>query len=394
MVQYQTASQAALKGPGRRRRLGLIGLVIALGLLGLILWQGIPRLSSLFSGKGMKGEFLAAEAIPSPDGSLRLWVLTDGSFHYIKRVETPGRMSISRECLSCKTWLYIYDPVGKNILSKFKTDYEGLILHAGMTFVNGKVWVSTGLYEKNEPRILVYDIEPAALNRETADIIAPYPELASGLVGLRLERNPDRLILETKDGRTGLVLALDDEKLYPDNAEFERSRAADGAETVTVFALSEEGSGPRKKLYKVTGPRDRVLSGSLEFMLRNPRSFMSSSKATAELLTPDRVYIEGEIFTQDADGCLIVHQDAAGQSANRLLTLVSSAGTEKWTAAPADLFKEFRVDIQKDPTSQLFFMKDKIQVSRTGGLVLLQLKGMGAIGFDYATGRKLWEIRP
>jgi len=393
MVQYQTASQVASGGASRKRRLGPFIALVALALLGLLLWQGIPRLSGLLPGKGMKGEFLAAEAVPSPDGGLRLWVLTDGSFHYINRVETPGRISVSRECLSCKTWLYIYDPAGSQILSKFRTSYKGLIIHSWMAFIRGRIWVATGPYEKNESRILVYNVEPAALSRQTADVIAPHPELASGLIGLRMERDPDRLILETRDGRTGLVLALDNERLYPSDVEFEKTLAAGDPGTATVFALSEEGSGPRKKLFRVTGPRDKVLSDSLGFMLRNPGSFPSSSQTTAEPLTPDRVYVEGLIFHQDADGCLILHQNAAGPSADRLLTCVSSAGTERWTTAPSDLFKEFRMDTLKDPMSQIFFLKDKIRVTRTGGVVLLQLRGVGAIGFDFGTGRKLWEIK-
>ena len=38
-------------------------------------------------------------------------------------------------------------------------------------------------------------------------------------------------------------------------------------------------------------------------------------------------------------------------------------------------------------------MKKDLDVSWSGSLVLLQLGGMGIIGIDFATGKKLWEIR-
>jgi len=38
-------------------------------------------------------------------------------------------------------------------------------------------------------------------------------------------------------------------------------------------------------------------------------------------------------------------------------------------------------------------MKKDLDVSRSRRLVLLQLRGMGVIGIDFLTGKKLWEIR-
>jgi hypothetical protein len=391
MFQTQPAPYEDLEKP--KRRLGLLGLIIALVLLAIIVLVGIHFLRPVFSGKAIKGEFLNAVAVPSPGGGHRLWVLTDGSFIYIQKTESPGRMSVGRKCLSCKTWLYIYDPVQKAVQAKFKTDYKALILYAYLAYQNGKVWVATGAYDKNEPQIFVYRAEPAGLIEETSAIIAKYPELGSGLIDLRMAENPERIIFDTRDGRKGLVLTLDDEKFYPTETEYRNAMARSDEEQTTVFALGLEDNGPRKRLFKVTGPKGRVKDSSIEFMLRDPKSLLSMSKATCEPATPDRVYIEGMIFYQDAECCLVLHQDAAGQTANRLLTCVNGDGKEKWTTAPADLFKEIKVDIKKDPTSAIFFMKSKIDVSRTGSLVLLQLKGVGIIGFDFETGKKLWELK-
>jgi hypothetical protein len=341
----------------------------------------------------MSGHLMNAVAVPGPDGGHRLWILSDGSFHYILRKQTPSMTSVANKCRFCKTWTYVYDPDSKALLAKFKTDYKTIILQSWMAYSNGKIWVATDAYDENEPRLLIYSEEPPGLVEETPSIIKRYPELSSGLIKVRLANDPDRLILDTKDGRVGLVLPLAEEKVYANESEFRKATAAGDKEQATIFALGQEDSGPRKKLFRVTGPKGRVKDGSLEYFLRDPQQLLSSALATAEPAAPGCVYIEGLVFYQDADGCLILHQDAAGQTANRLLTCVDAGGNEKWTAGPAELFKEMKVDLNKYPRSNIFFMKDKLDVSRSGNLILLQQKGVGIIGFDFATGQKLWEVR-
>jgi hypothetical protein len=346
----------------------------------------------LFS-KGMTGHLMNAVAVPGPEGGNRLWILSDGSFHYILRKQSPSRVSVARKCRFCKTWTYVYDPASKTLLAKFKTDYKTIILQSWIAYLNGKIWIATDAYEQNEPRLFTYNDEPPGLVQETSAIINRYPELASGLIRVRLAKDPDRLILDTKDGRVGLVLALRDEKIYANESEFRKATAADDEDEVTLFALGREDGGPRKRLFRVTGPRGRIKDSSLEFFLRDPQQLLSSAGATAESVAPSCVYIEGLIFHQDPGGCLILHQDAAGQSAHRLLTCIDAGGNEKWTAGRAELFKEMEVDLDKNPLSNIFFMKDDLEVSRSGNLVLLQMRGVGIIGFDFATGKKLWEIK-
>jgi len=379
--------------PSIRRARIFRAVLIVLFLLAVAVWAGIHFLRPALSARGLPGKFMNALAVPGPQGSDRLWVLSDGSFHYISRRESPGRISIARKCKFCKTWTSVYDPAQKAVLAKFKTDYKTIIIHSWMAYANGKVWVATDAYEDNEPRIFVYQTEPPGLIRETADIITAHPELTSGLIKLRMENEPARLILDTKDGRVGLVLVLGEERIYESESERRKAAAAAEEERTTVYALGREGSGPRRILFQVTGPRGRVKESSLELELNSPQTLMASSRATAVRMAPDRFFIEGLIVSQDAEGCLILHQDAAGRTANRLLTCFDAPGGEKWTVGPAELFKEMEVDLDKDPLSAIFFLKDNLDVSRSGNMVLLQLKGVGLIGFDFDTGRKLWEIR-
>ena len=56
------------------------------------------------------------------------------------------------------------------------------------------------------------------------------------------------------------------------------------------------------------------------------------------------------------------------------------------------MFKGMKIDEEDDSFSSLFFTKDNIRVRRSGSLVVLQLKGVGLMGFDYKTGKKLWTM--
>jgi hypothetical protein len=56
------------------------------------------------------------------------------------------------------------------------------------------------------------------------------------------------------------------------------------------------------------------------------------------------------------------------------------------------MFDEMRIDEEDDTFSSLFFTKANIDVKRSGNLVVLQLKNKGIMGFDYKTGKKLFEM--
>jgi hypothetical protein len=378
--------------PSPRGRI-LPALLFIIILAGAIILIGRHCLPSGLLSKGLTGHLMNAVAVPGPEGGSRLWILSDGSLHYILRKQTPSMTSVANKCRFCRTWTYVYDPESKTVLARFKTDYKTIILQSWMAYSNGMVWVATDAYDENEPRIFTYSVEPPGLVQETASIIGRHPELASGLIKVRLAKDPDRLILDTRDGQVGLVLSLGDEKIYPNESEFKKATAERDEDVVSLFVLGQEDSGPRKILFRVTGQRGRVEGSHLQLPVINRKSLPESERVTTERAAPGSVYIEGVIFYQDADSCLVLHQDAAGQTADRLLTCVDAGGNEKWTAGRTDLFKEMKVDLDKDPFTGIFFMQEKLHVSRSGNLVLLQMRGVGLIGFDFATGQKLWEIR-
>ena len=379
---------------GRSRwKLGCFGFIGAIILLIIIILAGIFFVYPAMTPNKLKGDLMNVVLVPGKDGGNKLWILTDGSFHYVQETKSPGRYSVGRKCLFCKTWTYVYDPVSEKVLNKIKTEYESIITQSWISYGKGKVWIVTGAYDENPPRVFAYDAESAELLMETQDFINKYPELQSGIADVRMDKDPDKIVINTKDGRTGVTFAVEEDKLYASDKEYDETREQDKGKQVTVFTLGSEDSGPRKKLYKVTGPKENVKDRDIsESYLKDAKTLMFFTKATAEMLTPNRVYIEGMIFHQDSECCLIVHQSLAGKEAGRMLTCVDISGKEKWTASEDQLFDELKVDENDNPFSKIFFMKDNIAVMRSGNLVVLQLKDVGVIGFDYNSGKKLWEL--
>ena len=216
------------------------------------------------------------------------------------------------KCAFCKTWTYVYDPFRGTVRARLRTDFEAVVLRTWMVYVKGKVWVVVAPYKENPATILVYNADPPRLIQETSELVAKYPELSSGVIDLRLENDPPRIVLNTRDGRSGLILALGDEKLYANDVAYRKTLPEADGQQMTVLALGRVDNGPRRRLYRVTGPRNRVTESSLEFALMNPSTLMGANKVTVEALSPERDYIEGVLFLQDLDGGLILHQDAAG----------------------------------------------------------------------------------
>lgn len=373
---------------------GCFGFLGAIVLLFIIVIAGIFFVYPALTPNKLKGDLMNVVVVPGKDGSNKLWILTDGSFHYVQETKSPGHYSVGSKCLFCKTWTYVYDPGEKKILNKIKTEYNSIITQSWIAYGSGKVWIVTGAYDENEPRIFAYDAESAQLIMDTKSFESKYPELKAGITDVRMENNPDKIVMKTKDGHEGIVFTVADEKLYQSEADLRNYVETDKEKQVTVFAMGDEGSsGPRKKLFSVTGPKgeiaDREISSSY---LKDPHTLMFFNKSTADMLTPQRTYIEGLILYQDPECCIIVHQDAAGKKANRMLTCVGVDGKEKWTATQDELFKKMKVDEDENAFSGIFFMKSDMSASRTGNLVVFQLKGAGVIGFDYQTGKKLWEL--
>jgi hypothetical protein len=229
---------------------------------------------------------------------------------------------------------------------------------------------------------------------ETKDFVAKFKELSAGLTEVHYDADDKCVNIKTKDGREG-VYGLESGKLYKNTSDFRKSWEKDSAETVIgILAPEDNSSSPRKKLYKATGPKAVIndnMSSLTSYIGKEDHPFLKN-KVKSEMVS-DKVFLEGIMYHTDDDCAIIIHLDKLGKKSNRLITCFDlKTGKEKWTIQPDDMFDEMKIDEEDDTFSSLFFTKSNIDVKRRGGLVLLQLKNEGIIGYDYETGKKLWEM--
>jgi hypothetical protein len=392
---YQTSFQSPVEdkvyGRSKLRKGCLLFPLFLLIIAGLIA-GGYFAFSSLLFPNKIKGDLLDVTYVPGKTSeSGYLWILTDGSFSYIQETKSPGRYSVGRKGIFCKTYTYVYDPVSKNIIKKIKTDYDELPPKPDMFTKDGKVWIVSQEQSVYEPIINVYDAESMNEVMDTKAFTKKFDEFSSGIINLRVEFDPVRFQIKTRDGQS-FTYSVDLDKLFQNDHEMKQQLIKEGPQDATIFVLGEEKSGPRKLLYKVTGPADKVLTNSIsESYLKDPKTLMFFTNSTAQQLTTDKVYLEGIILFQDKDAVVILHQDQVGKNASRILTCVDVNGKVRWTKTQDELFKKLAV-IEDDPFSTIFFMKSKIKAVREGNILLFKFEPEGIIGFDYVTGKKLWTL--
>ncbi len=369
---------------------GIIGGIVVLVIIGVVgYFFALPALMP----NSLSGDFLNAVIVPSKDGTQKLWILTDGSFNFIQTTKTPGRTSTGRECYFCKTWTYIIDPQTEKVLNKIKTPYEDIITQIDLVYHDGKVWQFTREYGENDPKIEAFDSETGEKVMDTKEFMSKFPELSAGLTGAYYDEDDNTVKLKTKDGRDNLVYRMEDGKLYSDFKDVREALDKDSTRTSVSVLSSENGSGPRKKLFKISGPKNKILDNksSLESYSRNPSSMKHYNLSSEPM--GDKIYLEGIMYYEDSDCAIIIYLDQLGRKSNRLMACVDiKTGKEKWTINEDILFDEMKIDEDDDTFSSLFFTKDNMDVKRSGNLVILQLKGQGIMGFDYSTGKKLFEM--
>jgi hypothetical protein len=394
---YQPPNQMqGQKVYGRSRGLGMgcLGIVGTIILLVVLILVAIFFAYPALTPDKIRGDFMDMTIVPQKDGSQKLWILTDGSFNFIQTTKSPGSYSTGRKCYFCKTWTYIYDPANEKVTKKIKTTYEDIITQIQIVYHNGEVWVITGEYGQNEPKLDIYDAETAELKMDTKAFMSKYSQLSGGLAGIRYDEKENTLTFKTKDGREQVTYSLNNDKMYDDYRSLHEEEEKLTGDASVVVLSAENSSGPRKKAYIVSGDKGKLISNktSLESYANNEKSLQFFTGATSKPLG-DKIYLEGIIYYQDNDCAIIVYLDQLGRKSNRVMACIDlKTGKEKWTVQQEDLFKRMKIDEDKDSFSSLFFTKDKIKIKRAGNLVALELKGDGIMGFDYNTGKKLWTI--
>lgn len=371
--------------------------IVCAGVVGVLLLGvgGYFFIYPLLTPHKIRGDIIDCAIVPQKGETNRLWILTDGSFNYISSTKTPGRHSVGRRCLSCKAWMYEYDPVSGKVINKIEVKYADLVLNAWIFYSKGTIYHVAGAYRKGEARVLTYDAGTGAMAGDTRSFISGRPELAGGIIKARYDESKRIIEFDTRDGKTSVVYSPEDDKVYPSYSSFSDEQKKDTKETVMQYLCSEDGNAARKLLYRASGPRWQlssrrsVLEGRCSSRTQRVSSHM---KSIAVEQTADTVFLHGTMYHQDDEGSIIIYVDQAGKKADRIMTCVDREGKIKWTVPQSEMFGEMKIDEDRNIMTRVDLSRDKIRVMRSGNLVVLRVYQVGLMGFDYRTGKKIFTV--
>lgn len=337
----------------------------------------------------LRGDLQNIRVFPSADNKYKLWIQTDGTFRTTSRTNNMGQITLKTVGWFCRTYSYVYDPIAEDILIGFKTTYDDLPPVSDIVYDKGKIWVVNSSSDGVPPEIKVYSSENYLQEMNNQSFCEKTKELSSGIENVSVDyQYPAKLRISTKDGRE-MVYSIPDDKFFPSSIELEKYYKQTDTIVSGIFALgNEENSDKRKKLYYITGPKYELsfsYSWTEEIVKQNIGAF-KNMKAT-EIL-PAKVFIEGAVLYSDDEIGVIVHQDNVGKNANRMLTCVDKSGKELWTVQQEDLFDE--MEATEDSRTDMSVLVHNLAAQRAGDVVVFIFKPVGAIGFELATGKKIW----
>jgi hypothetical protein len=313
-------------------------------------------------------------AAPGEEGKNNIWVIT---YKYISSNYTINT--------------YIYNPEEKKIIKEFETESKGFPASIKLFYMNNKVWKANSSSSGLDAEVYAYNPSSGEEIYNTRSFCNKFPELEGGISNLNVFDNPPYIGFDTRDGRKP-VYDLENDKMYQSSTEFRNSYKNEKGE-MSIFAIGVEKSGEeaRKRLYLVTGPKSSLKNDYLsESYFTNPSTLKFFTKSEAKVLT-DKVYLEGILLYKDDECCFVFYQNQTGNEAERYLACVDTEGNTLWTVSTEnELFEKLRAT-SKDAFSTMFFIKSNVHVSRAGDLVVFSYDRFGYQGYDYKTGKKLFE---
>jgi len=386
-VRVGIANQPISQKPKSRIGCFIFGIPIILFIVIIIFFLGKSFILPTFFTNDISGNLMDYTYVPETD---RLWIITDGSFHYISKTTTNNSVSMKSKGLFCKTWTYIFDPVKNVSDSMIKTKYEDLPPTYKLFYNNGKVWKVCSQNSGYDAEVYVYDAKTQQELLNTETFTKKFPMLNSGLTNLRVEVNPLSLYLDTKDGRN-VVYFIDKDTLFANSSDANKYINS-SEEIYSDFGLGKDDQGnSRMKVFYGTGTLYDVKNGMNTF-IHSSKMITKNHRLEITDILPDKIFIEAVKLFSNRECCLIFHQDVAGDNSNRLLSCVNSDGKIFWTKKQEELFDG--LEGRKDRSfSSMFFLKSHVSALKSGNLVIFKFDDGGLIGFDYATGKEMWRVK-
>ena len=374
---------------GKRSRIGCFSIVIPIIILAVVLFffAGKQFIMPMIFPNQISGNLMDFVYVPETG---KLWILTDGSFHYTSKTTTGSSYSIKSKGLFCKTWTYIFDPAKNNIDNKIKTPFDDLPPSYKFIYNNGKVWKVCTQNSGYDAEVYVYDAKTQEELYNTESFTKKYDFLNSGLSNLRIDLNPLSLHFDTKDGRNPVYFIEEDTMLINESGANKYSNSKKDMYSNFGFGKDDEGKA-RMKVYFLKGPESEV-KRTTTFPISGHKLSKNNSEVEITDILPDKVFIEGEKLFSNSDCCVIFHQDVAGDNAKRLLSCVNSDGKIFWTKQQSELFDGLEGSKSKS-FSSMFFIKSHVSALKSGNLVIFKFDEEGLIGFEFSTGKELWRLK-
>ncbi|MBP1710313.1 MAG: hypothetical protein H6Q49_515 [Deltaproteobacteria bacterium] len=379
----------------QKSKTGCLAKLTFIVLLAFLVLAGVFYLYPLATPDKIRGDIIDCALVGQKDGSNRLWILTDGSFNYISTTKSPGHYSSGRKCKFCKAWLYEYDPLGGKVIRRIKIPYRDIIIRTSMFYNGDKIWHVADAYHLDEPKIQTFDVLTGTMVEDTAGFMSRHPMLAAGLVKAWYDEKKDLITMDTKDGRTGLIYSIQEQKLYPSYSLYYDEQRKDLSEKEKFLLCAQGGQDTRKLLYRVKAAHRELIwnESRLQHNCDQLERKITHRNGTFEARQmADTVFLRGIIYHQDKDGAIVIHLNQIDKKADRIMTYIDREGKTKWTVPQSKMFPKMQIDENKGYYSTFSGTENRIKVIRSRNLVVLMLEGAGIMGFDYTNGKNLFTI--
>lgn len=295
----------------------------------------------------IQGRSLGAVFFETSSGEPRIWLQTETSWHYTYEEQTAKVFSREQKGFFNTRYTYLYDPVRKHVLHRWKESLPALAMHRDLFFYQGMVWIVVPDWQPGGPALFAVDPETNAVADGSLVLATTFPALTSGIGSLVFDQSGGRLVVKTRDGQE-VVVFFD----YVSQDESD---------------LSLVGAAARKTL--AINANDTVIPA-----------------------VTDTVFINGALLLADAKGGLVQYDRAVEKTPHRLLTAVGLDGHIVWTV-DQDAFLSPEMQQRLSPETAI-----TLRAERYPGMIVLSVFGgfldgqIGMVSMDALSGAVRWSV--
>jgi hypothetical protein len=383
----------SLRGTGSVRVILLIGGIITFTFLILFF-----IFKNSLSGNGQLRDMVY---IPE-NGKGKIFLLYDGSFYYIKKVNR----SVTKESIFNKISFSYYDPFEKKKSEPVTIHLEQTPPKLGLFYRDNGLWLFN---TSSDDPVYFKILDPVSLREiGNIDYFRKFPEIKAGIANMSYLKtyfpvftsdkenfiisNPHLFEIMTKDGRK-LKFSLEYNRVFKDiEGLIDYSKNLAPPEYNFFVLAHETGNSARKQLFRIKVDKAYHQGRRLFRPVDNEvnLAFLEKSYKNAGVvdLSGDKAFLNGEIIEQDADSVVIYHQKEIGKDAEKMLTCIDQSGKVKWRIPQSSFpnpeqFKESR--------NHFLFAVD-ISAKNQGNILIVKFSDIGMLGINKKSGKVEWSF--